>query len=452
MGPRLHWFPEDVTVSRLAAVMVGMANSAGGKVLIGITPRSGYIQGMRDPQRMLDLVFQAALLSDPPLVLPVPRVLPVGAVSIVEINIPPGLPHVYSLEGRYLQREGTQTNPLPARKLRQLLVERGLVQFEAQVPPGASLEDLNMDRVSAYAEAIGFPVQSEQDLIELLVRRGCLKRTGKRIYPTYAAILLFGRYPQQWLPSATILAARFSGQTFADQFVKEEIGGTLPEQLRRAEAFVRENLRRVVRMVGLTHEETTEVPVEAVRELLVNAVAHRDYNLQGDSVHLNLFAGRIEVHSPGGLPGPVNLQNLLEARFSRNAVIVQILSDLGFVERLGYGLDRVVTVMKQNHLRPPRFEEVAGSFRVTLYGEALPPRQEVDLSAYQDLDLNPRQEAALSYLSRHRRITNRDFQEMCPDVHPETLRRDLADLVSRNILIKVGDKKATYYVLKQPAA
>jgi len=452
MGPRLHWFPEDVTVSRLAAVMVGMANSAGGKVLIGITPRSGYIQGVGDPQRMLDLVFQAALLSDPPLVLPVPRVLPVGAVSIVEINIPPGLPHVYSLEGRYLQREGTQTNPLPARKLRQLLVERGLVQFEAQVPPGASLEDLNMDRVSAYAEAIGFPVQSEQDLIELLVRRGCLKRTGKRIYPTYAAILLFGRYPQQWLPSATILAARFSGQTFADQFVKEEIGGTLPEQLRRAEAFVRENLRRVVRMVGLTHEETTEVPVEAVRELLVNAVAHRDYNLQGDSVHLNLFAGRIEVHSPGGLPGPVNLQNLLEARFSRNAVIVQILSDLGFVERLGYGLDRVVTVMKQNHLRPPRFEEVAGSFRVTLYGEALPPRQEVDLSAYQDLDLNPRQEAALSYLSRHRRITNRDFQEMCPDVHPETLRRDLADLVSRNILIKVGDKKATYYVLKQPAA
>lgn len=448
MGPRLHWFPEDVTVSRLAAVMVGMANSAGGKVLIGITPRSGYIQGVRDPERMLDLVFQAALLSDPPLVLPVPRVLPAGAVSIVEINIPPGLPHVYSLEGRYLQREGRQTSPLPARKLRQLLVERGLVQFEAQVPPGAALEDLDMHSVSAYADTIGFPVQAEQDLLELLVRRGCLKRTGNRVYPTYAAILLFGRYPQQWLPSATILAARFSGQTFADQFVKEEIGGTLPEQLRRAEAFVRENLRRVVRMVGLTHEETTEVPVEAVRELLVNAVAHRDYNLQGDSVHLNLFAGRIEVHSPGGLPGPVNLQNLLEARFSRNAVIVQILSDLGFVERLGYGLDRVVTVMQQNHLRPPRFEEVAGSFRVTLYGDALPPRQAVDLSAYQDLDLNPRQQAALSYLSRHRRITNRDFQEMCPDVHPETLRRDLADLVARSILIKVGDKKATYYVLK----
>jgi ATP-dependent DNA helicase RecG len=80
---------------------------------------------------------------------------------------------------------------------------------------------------------------------------------------------------------ATILAARFSGVTFNDRFVRQEIGGTLPEQLRQAEAFVRANLQSVVRLVGLTHQETLEYPFEAVRELLVNAVAHRDYNLQG---------------------------------------------------------------------------------------------------------------------------------------------------------------------------
>ena len=119
---------------------------------------------------------------------------------------------------------------------------------------------------------------------------------------------------------------------------------------------------------------------------------------------------------------------------------MQVLSDLGFVERLGYGLDRVVTVMRQNGLRPPRFEELAGSFRVTLYGEevTLPIASLPDLSSYSDLDLNARQEMALGHLSRHRRITNHDYQELCPDVHPETLRRDLADLVSRDILIKVG--------------
>lgn len=451
LRPELHWFPEDVQVTRLAAVLVGMANTTGGTVLLGITPRSGQIQGVRDPEEMLDRVFQAALLADPPLVLPVPRICPAGPTQVVWITIPGGLPNVYSLEGRYLGREGTQTNPLPARRLRQLLLERGAVQFESQIVPNATLNDLDPQQVRAYIEALRLPAgEISVSDNEILLRRGCLKRVGSDLCPTYAALLLFGRQPQQWLPSATILAGRFGGVSFGDRFIKQDISGTLPEQLRQAEVFVRSNLRNVVRLMGLAHQELPEYPLEAVRELLVNAVAHRDYNQQGDTVHLNLFADRIEVHSPGGLPGPVTLDNLLEARFSRNAVIVQVLSDLGFVERLGYGLDRVVTVMRQNGLRPPRFEEVAGSFRVTLFGEDEPSSAAAmrDLSAYRDLQLHPRQEMALAHLARHARITSREYQELCPDVHAETLRRDLADLVARGVLIKVGDKRATYYILK----
>jgi ATP-dependent DNA helicase RecG len=282
----------------------------------------------------------------------------------------------------------------------------------------------------------------------LLIQRGCLSRD---LRPTYAALLLFGHFPQQWLPNATILATRFPGVTYADRFIKKDITGTLPEQLRQVEAFARQNLSSVVRLVGLTRQETTEYPLEAVREILVNAVAHRDYNLQGDNIHLNIFADRIEVQSPGGLPGPVTLDNLLDARFSRNAVLVQVLSDLGFVERLGYGLDRVVKVMQQQNLRPPRFEEVAGTFRVTLYGESVTRLEtaEIDLGAYGDIEFNPRQEKALGFLSKYKRITSRDLQDLFPEVHPETLRRDLADLVAHDLLIKVGDKRATYYILKK---
>jgi ATP-dependent DNA helicase RecG len=448
LGEQLHWFPEDVSPERLAVVLVGMANSNGGVILVGISPRAGQVQGVHDPEKVRDCVFQASLRVDPPLVLPLPGVETIGGLPVVRVIVPQGLPNVYSLDGRYFGREGTQTNPLPARRLRQLLVERGVVQFETLVPPAASLEDLDAQKVAAYLRRLNLP-ESESPW-EILFQRGCLKRSKDSLAPTYAALLLFGRYPQQWLPNATILAARFNGITFADRFVKKEIAGTLPEQLQQAEAFVRENMRTVVRLVGLRHEETDEYPGEAVRELLVNAVAHRDYNLQGDNIHLFIFADRIEVHSPGGLPGPVTLENLLEARFSRNAILVQVLSDLGFVERLGYGLDRVVTSMRQQGLRPPRFEEVAGSFRVALFGEspAVYPTSHLDLSAFQQLDLNPRQQLALGYLSRHRRITSRDYQELCPDVHPETLRRDLVDLVDHDILIKVGDKRATYYILK----
>ena len=201
-------------------------------------------------------------------------------------------------------------------------------------------------------------------------------------------------------------------------------------------------------MIGLSHQEVLEYPFDAVRELIVNAIAHRDYNLQGDSIHLNIFVDRLEVTSPGGLPGPITIDNLLAARYSRNPVIVQVLADLGYVERLGYGLDRVVTAMRENSLSPPRFEESAGTFRVTLHSTPTEEFSPPDLSQYQLLDINPRQVSALNYLGSRRRITNREFQELCPDVHPETLRRDLADLVSRGVLLKIGDKKSTYYILK----
>ncbi|MBN2550103.1 MAG: putative DNA binding domain-containing protein [Anaerolineales bacterium] len=460
MSATLHWFPGDVSAARLAIVFAAMANASGGTVLLGISPRSGQIQGVQDVNETLDIAFQAALLCDPLLVLPMPWVIQVDQVQVISITVPAGLSNVYSLEGRYLGREGAQSNPLSARRLRQLLLERGVVQFEAQIPPGATLDDLDLHKVMAYITALKSPgVESWQ---EILLRRGCLRReelkpeagtrpTDLPLRPTYAALLLFGKYPQQWLPNGTILAAHFIGASPADQFIKQDIQGTLPEQLFQIEAFLRENMRQVVRLVGFKHEETSEYPLEAVREVLVNAVAHRDYNLQGDNIHLFIFSDRIEVHSPGGLPGPMTMQNLLQARFSRNAVIVQVLADLGYVERLGYGLKRVVEVMQKHHLRPPVFEDVTGSFRVTLFG-GLPIRSEAVAQEwstdYQNLEVNPRQHLAMQFLAQHRRITNRQYQELCPEVHAETLRRDLVDLVGRGLLIKMGDKRATYYVLK----
>jgi len=449
-GQKLHWCPDDVSVSELASVLTGRANSEGGTVLLGIAPRSKQVLGIRDAEYLTDIVFQAALLIDPPLVIPIPSVLDYSEKVILSIIVPPGLPHAFNLEGRYLVRQADRTEPLPPSQLRALMMKRGSMQFEAQVPEIASLDDLDFDQIDAYKDGLGLP--PDEPVEDLLARRGCLKRVDGALKPTYAGLLLFGRHPQQWAPSATILAARFSGVAISDQFVKQEIRGTLPQQLRQAETFVRDQLRSVVRLVGLSREETPEYPLEAVRELLVNAVAHRDYNQGGDSIHLHIFADRLEVHSPGDLPGPVTLENLLDARFSRNPIIAQVLSDLGYVERLGYGLNRVVTVMRQNNLPEPKFEEAGGAFRVIIFNSGVETQHAaslLDITEYSDYELNPRQELALGHLATRKRLTNREYQELCPDVSPETLRRDLADLVTKGIILKMGTKRGTYYILKQ---
>lgn len=458
-GSTLQWFPEDVSLSGLASVLVGMANTEGGTVILGVSPRMGEIVGVKDMEAAYERVFQAAFLADPTLVLPIPRTVKIKKpglndyFEVIKVSVPSGLPHVYSLDGRYFGMEGAQTSPLSARKLYKLLHQRGTVQFESHTVPDAKLTDLNEEQIMAYSQEAGYA--SAHDLrkaCDYLVRRGCLIQVGAELKPTYAGLLLFGRTPQQWLPNATILAGRFPGLLLSGTYIKRDISGNLPEQLRQAEDFIRTNLNTVIRMVGLQHQEILEYPFDAVRELLVNAVAHRDYNLQGDNIHLNIFSDRLEISSPGTLPGPVTLKNLLEARFARNAVISQVLSDLGYVERLGYGLDRVVEAVRQVGLLPPRFEEFAGTFRVTLYAARFGIGTDgslSDLSNYSALDLNSRQQMALAQLSQHERLSSHEYQALCPEVHPETLRRDLADLVSRGILIKIGDKKATYYILKR---
>jgi ATP-dependent DNA helicase RecG len=326
------------------------------------------------------------------------------------------------------------------------MMERGSAGFEGTVPAAAGRDDLDWGRVQRYLVGLGGVAGDVPD--QALLRRGCLAEIAGELRPTVAGLLLFGRDPQRWVHSAELLVARYPHHIMGDGFIKEEIRGTLPDQIRRAEAFVVANLSRAVQISGLERTEQAEYPQAAIREVIVNAVAHRDYQSTGQEIRLLLFSDRIECYSPGRLPGHITLDNLVDERFSRNESIVQVLSDMGFIERLGYGIDRMIRLMAEAGLPPPRFEEAAGGFLVTLYGGAAAPRAAEDSRLWRHLSLNERQERALAHLVEKQRITNREYQELCPDVSPETIRRDLADLVSKNLLLRIGDKRATYYILK----
>ena len=284
---------------------------------------------------------------------------------------------------------------------------------------------------------------------EVLRDRGCLAREGDTWLPTNAGLLLFGQVPPR---HAQAILVRYAGRSPSDQFLRKEVHSTLPESVQEAQMWMLANMRKGSRLEGSGREDFTEYPEEAVREAVVNAVAHRDYSLDGDSIRVAMFSDRIEVYSPGRLPGHVTLDNLLDERYSRNPVIVQVLADMGMIERLGYGINRMVHLMGEWGLPAPVFKETSAGFTVTLFGPGEkmvmqhPARGDVELWARQGL--NERQISGLRYLTEHDSITNREYRELHPDVTDETARRDLADLVDRNLILKVGDKRATYYILK----
>lgn len=444
-GERTAFAPAAVSPARLAETLTALANAHGGHVLIGVTA-AGKVAGAPHSEEARAVAQAAGLLSAPPLILPVPQLVDLDGKTICVVEVPPGLPHVYSLDGRYFTRTGDRNRLLSSTELTALLLARGEAGFESRAAPGATLDDLDWAQIGAYGDALGQPAG---DLQALMLARGCLAQTADGLTPSYAGILLFGRQPQRFLRHAEIILVRYAGPTMGDEFVRHDASGALPAQIRQAEAFLNANMRRGMRIKGFTREETTEYPLPVVREAIVNAVAHRDYAIRGEGIRVLIFSDRLEVYSPGRLPGHVTLDNLMTERFSRNEAIVQILSDLGFVERLGYGIDRMVATMTEAGLPAPLFEETTAGFRVTLRGrgEELVSKEPA-AQRWSNRRLNPRQEKAIAYLSEHGSITNREFRELCPELSDETIRRELAEMVDQGWIMKVGDRKATYYILK----
>lgn len=435
----LDLLPAHTPVTDLAETLVAMANSRGGTLHIEL--------GDATIEDAIDLIREASLQADPTLILPEP----ILRDQVVEIIVPAHLPHVFSLNGRYLARDGRNNRSLVGRELRRLLIERGDVSYEDELASGATLDDLDWSQVEAYARRLqGSRSESPRDVLR---RRGCVVVRDGEWLPTNAGILLFGKEPERFIRGAHITAARFGGTAMGDVFTRQDITGSLPDQIHRAETFLLNSLWRDVHLgTTMSRDEELEYPMEAARELVVNAVSHRDYSIQGDGIRLFIFSDRLEVTSPGGLPGPVTVDNIVDERYSRNSIIVQVLADMGFIERLGYGVDRVIALMQERGLPPPEFAETGGGFRVRLFNAGIPdmaPAVEIPLG--EGLLLNVRQERALQFLTQgdQKRITNGDLQALFPDVHPETIRRDLVDLVGKGLLVKLGQKRGSYYVLQK---
>lgn len=446
-GQVVELLPEKVSSRRLLETMAAFANSGGGTVVVGAGWRDSPF-GLSEPQATRQQAIDLALQTDPPMHIPMPTLVSLDNATVLTITIPAGLPHAYAINGRFMRRNGSRNELLAGAILRELILCRSEGAFEAAAVEGAMLDDLDLERVHRYGEMISAGGRNPS---HMLLSRGCLKNVDDVLRPTVAGMLLFGREPQQYVPSAEILAIRYPGTEMGDEFIKEQIRGPLPDQIQRAVAFTEQMEARTTRLAGVLRDEWPPYPPPAVRETIVNAVAHRDYRQRGDTIRLLLFADRLECYSPGRLPGHVTVDNIVDERFSRNEVLVQVLSDMGYIERLGYGIDRMIRLMTEWGLPAPRFEETPAGFRVTLEG---PPVARTATSLSQKgrrwvhLGLNPRQESAIRFLEEGDRITNRDLKRLHPNVSDETIRRDLADLVRKNLLLKIGDKRATFYILK----
>ena len=352
-------------------------------------------------------------------------------------------------DGRVLIRSGGVNRPLGGQEIQRLASAKNTGDFETEAVPGATIDDFSRAMIDEYmekrAERAMRPYSGEVNRV--LAEIGATTTEGK---PTVAGLLLFSEYPQRWLPQSGVVFVKFVGATprgesgLAGYSRREELIGPAPRLIEATWNLVWSEMAISAVVKGLEREETFEYPQFAVREALVNAICHRDYRLRGRRIEVRMFSDRLEVISPGGLPGFITVENIKDEHFSRNPRLVGGLFHWGYIEELGLGIDRMIEVMAQAGHSPPKFDARPYSFAVALHNERAQP----ELPEW-SRDMNHRQARALQYIRESGSITNREYRGLIQSVSAETLRLDLVDLVEKGFLTRIGAKKGTYYVLRE---
>jgi ATP-dependent DNA helicase RecG len=352
----------------LAAALIGFANADGGRIAVGI--HKGEIEGVGSDIDHLNTLVQAAInFSSPPVR---------HAVSYVDCVNRRGQPdRVLLLDVEASEtihrnkrnechlRVGDETRLLGPTEERELAFDKGESVFDKSLVADLGREDLDLAEVQAYADKTGV-----RDIASLLRSRGLYLDGPYRRGVTQAGWLLFGKTPPIW---SYVRYSRYDGTTIetgtrSNLIEDVRLDGTIPSLIEQAKALIRERLTAIRLTSSGRFGRVPTLPEFAWLEAIVNAVTHRSYSLQGDGVRVRQFSDRLEVESPGRLPGLVRVQNIRNARYARNPHVARVLAEItNYVREQNEGVRRMFEEMEQSGLREPVYESTGASVRVVLF-------------------------------------------------------------------------------------
>ena len=357
----------------LAGEMVAFANADGGTLFLGVND-AGAPLGI--PQERLDAVERwfinvATQNCDPP-IRPIVRkqVLRVDGVCkhLILGEIPRGLYMHRTTGGRYCQRVGSTKRDLTLAELVRLFQQRGREYvFDERAVLAASVSALNQHRLEAF-----FGRSPTIPWLDLLRNtRVTTPDAHGEDRPTVAGLLAFATEPADFLPSCSIEAACYVGtELSSDQLTHvERLAGSASDQIDAATAFVAQFMHE-----GRARGGAPAYDIDVVDEAIVNAVAHRDYAIGGSKIRLFLFADRLELYSPGGLPTTLTLTDMPYRTFTRNQLLVSFLSRQRskrtgevFLESRGEGVRKILRQGEAHSGRKPEYRLFGDELRLTLW-------------------------------------------------------------------------------------
>lgn len=369
---------DDVRPEQLAKEIVAMANFQGGRVILGVED-DGTLSGIQR-NNLEEWVMNVIQDTIHPLILPFYEEIKFDDnKTVAMITFPQGISKPYVVrEGgaeKIYIRVGS-TSRLATREQQMRLFELGgMLHTEVMPVPRTNIDCLDEARLQNYFQDIIADPEVPQTSTaweSRLLGLGFLSEAGDNVFCSIAGLVLFGKNPRRYLKQSGLRVFAFAGEDKEYQALLDEIldgplvgrwdvtdsgkslidGGIIERFIKQVTPFISEEASGIDRQ--FRRESKWYYPIEAVREVLINALAHRDWTRFVD-IEIGIYSNRLEVISPGALPNAMSIEKMIAGQRSpRNAIIMDVLRDYGYADARGMGIrTKVIPLMKRmNHVEP----------------------------------------------------------------------------------------------------
>lgn len=418
----------------------GFANANGGKVIIGKNDK-GEIVGLKNSKKLLEDIPNK--VRDILGILVDVNFHKTDKGDFIEIIVEPQ-PFSVNYKGQYHYRSGSTKQELKGAALDKFMLEKKGKKWDGVPVPKISVADLKNETFEFFkkraiiSKRIDESILSEEN-INILEN---LKLTEKP-YLKRAAILLFHPDPEIYVTGAYIKIGYF--QTDTELIFQDEVNGNLFEQVERTIGILfTKYIKAIISYEGIHRVETYEYPKDAVREAILNALAHKDYSV-GTPIQISVYDDKLMIWNYGQLPEDWTIYNLMQKHSSipYNPDIANTFFRAGYVEAWGRGTIKIIEQCEEHGLPKPEFKNNGKDFWVIF-------RKDIYNKEFlEKLNLNERQIDAVLFVKEKGKISNKEYQEICK-VSKGTATKELRELIEKfNILERKGNVGAgTFYVIK----
>lgn len=348
--------------AKIIKTIIGFCNAKGGKLIIGVK-NDGTIEGVSEDtaHQAMEWLDHAIYKACTPPIFPLIYQQRINDKVLLIIEVSSGTNKPYyqkSLglaEGTFI-RLGRSTVKADANIIEELKWQSRGISYDQLPLYHTTIEDLDNTKIQYFLDHRRNGITS--NLTEAFLRSyEIIKKEHSTDYATTAGILLFGKSPQQFLSEAYILCCHFSDFKDREAIASRTCKGTLFEQFDESFDFIMERINKSFKIEKRKREEHWEIPPIAIREVLMNAILHRNYHINAP-IKISIYSNQIEFFSPGGLPGPIDTSELESGiTYVRNTSIAKILWEAKYIEKMGSGFITLFKSYRKEGLLPPEVIE-----------------------------------------------------------------------------------------------